>query len=83
MCENPNFTYQYIKNNNYIISAFRQYKRSGIENIKKLDCQFVVNTIGISRSFDPNEIEAIRKSVREQISRMTNQQAAPTGEVPL
>ncbi len=83
VCENPNFTYQYIKNNNYIISAFRQYKRSGIENIKKLDCQFVVNTIGISRSFAPNEIEAIRKSVREQISRMTNQQAAPTGEVPL
>jgi len=83
VCENPNFTYQYIKNNNYIISAFRQYKRNGIANLKKLDCQFVANAMGISRSFDPNEIEAIRKSVRDQISRMTNPRASATGELPL
>ena len=83
VCDNPNFTYQYIKNNGYITSAFRQYKKNGIANIKKLDCQFVVNAMGISRSFDPNELEVIRKSVREQINRMVNPRAASTDEMPI
>lgn len=83
ICESPQFTYQYIKGNEYIVSSFRQYKRNGIESLKKLNCEFIVNALAISRSFDPNEIEAIRKSVREQIRRMVNPQAAPTGEMPL
>lgn len=82
ICESPQFTYQYIKGNDYIVSAFRQYKREGIGSLKKLNCEFIVNALAISRSFDPNEIEAIRKSVREQISRMANPQATPTGELP-
>jgi len=81
VCDSPIFTYQYIKGNNYIVSSFRQYKRNGIERLKKLDCAFIVNALAVSRSFDPNEIEAIRKSVREQIRRMVNQPAAPTGEM--
>ena len=83
ICENPQFTYQYIKGNEYIVSAFRQYKKSGIQSLKKLNCEFIVNAMSISRSFDPNEIEAIRKSVREQIRRMANPQAAPSEEMPL
>jgi hypothetical protein len=51
-------------------------------SIKKLNCEFVVNAMGITRSFDPNEIEAIRRSVREQIRRMANPQATATGEMP-
>jgi hypothetical protein len=81
ICDSPQFTYQYIKGNDYIVSAFRQYKRTGIGSLKKLNCEFIVNALNISRSFDPNEIEAIRKSVREQIRRMANPQAAPTGEM--
>jgi hypothetical protein len=42
----------------------------------------IINTMAITRSFDPNEIEAIRKSVREQIRRMANVQASPSGEIP-
>lgn len=83
ICDSPQFTYQYIKGNDYIVSAFRQYKRNGIISLKKLDCQFIVNAMAISRSFDPNEIEAIRKSVREQIQRMANNPASATGELPL
>jgi hypothetical protein len=81
VCDSPIFTYQYIKSNTYITSAFRQYKRNGIERLRKLDCAFIVNAINISRSFDPNEIEAIRRSVREQIRRMVNEPAQPTGEI--
>ena len=83
ICDNPIFTYQYIRANSYITSAFRQYKRNGIERLRKLDCAFIVNALSLSRSFDPNEIEAIRRSVREQLRRMTNPQAAPSAEMQL
>ena len=83
ICDSPQFTYQYIKGNEYIVSAFRQYKKNGIQSLKKLNCEFIVNAMSMSRSFDPNEIEAIRKSVREQIRRMANPQAGPSEEMPL
>lgn len=83
ICDSPSFTYQYIKGNDYIVSAFRQYKRGGIQQLKKLNCQFIANALALSRSFDPNEIEAIRRSVREQIRRLANPAAVPTGEMPI
>lgn len=83
VCDSPAFTYQYIKGDGYIKSAFRQYKRTGMLRERKLDCSFIMNALSISRSFDPNEIEAIRQSVREQIRRMANPQAAPSGEMPM
>lgn len=86
VCDNPIFTYQYLKNNPnagaYILTAFRQYKLTGIDSLKKLDCEFVANALAISRSFDPNEIEAIRQSVREQINRLMNAPAQASPEVP-
>jgi hypothetical protein len=82
VCQNPNFTYQSIKNNGYISSAFRQYKKRGIGSLKKLDCRFIVNAMAMSRSLDPNEIEAIRKSVRDQINRIVNPPATATEETP-
>jgi len=87
VCNSPQFTYQYLKSKGYINrgqkGAFRQYKVSGISRLRKLDCAAIVNALAISRSFDPNEIEAIRKTVREQIRRIVNFQAAPTGEMPI
>ena len=83
ICENAGFTYQYIKSNNYIVSAFRQYRKVGIRNLKKLDCQFVAKAMAISRSFDPNEIEAIRRSVREQLNRIVNPSAVTMGQTPI
>ena len=83
VCDSPAFSYEYIKAQGYIIrKAFRQYKRSGVAGIQKLNCDFIVNAMAITRSFDPNEIEAIRKSVREQIQRMANVQAGTTPEMP-
>lgn len=87
VCENPVFTYQYLKQKQYIgsssknkrgglISAFRQYKRGGVQQLRKLNCSFVANALALSRSFDPNEIEAIRQSVREQIRRLANPEAS-------
>lgn len=84
VCDSPQFSYEYIKSQEYIVTkAFRQYKRNGIDGLKKLDCDFIVNAMAISRSFDPNEIEAIRQSVREQIQRLANLPAGATPEMPI
>ena len=83
MCENSQLTYQYIKGDDFLVSAFRQYKKNGIQSLKKLNCEFIVNAMAVSRSFDPNEIESIRKSVREQIRKIINPPAEASEELPL
>lgn len=80
---NPAFSYSNIKGNEYITSAFRQYKRQGIRQIRKLDVPFLLNVLASVRTFSPNEVEAIRRSVREQINRLTNPVAAPSVEMPV
>jgi hypothetical protein len=82
-CNNLDFSYQDIKGLDYIVSAFRQYKKNGIQDIKKLDCAFLLNVLASVRSLDPNEIEAIRSSVRDQLYRVTNPSAEPTKEMTL
>lgn len=80
--ENNGFSYSNIKGQEYIVSAFRQYKRLGISGIQKLNSAFLLNVLACSRSIDPNEIEAIRRMIREQIRQTTNTQAQATGEIP-
>jgi len=79
--ENTSFSYrQNLKGSEYIVSAFRQYKRPGVSGIQKLNSAFLLNTLACARSVDPNEIEAIRRVVREQIRRVVNEQAGPSSE---
>lgn len=79
--ENTSFSYQNIRGQNYIVSAFRQYKRPGIGGIQKLNSPFLLNALACSRSTDPNEVEAIRKTIRDQIRQQTQQQAGPSDEM--
>ena len=79
-CNNPNFSYSTLKQGPYIAvtNAFRQYKRAGIRQVKVLDCALLLNVLASVRAISPSEVEAIRRSVREQITRMTNPAAAAT-----
>lgn len=70
--ERTSFSYQNIKGQEYIVSAFRQYRRSGINNLQKLNSAFLLNALACARSVDPNEIEGIRKVIRDQIRQQTN-----------
>lgn len=79
---NPSFSYANIKGDEYITSAFRQYKRNGIRQLKKFDATFLLTVLKSVRSFDPSEIEAIRQSVRQQIQQYTRPEAAPSDEKP-
>jgi len=77
-CDNPRFSYYNIKGDAYIVGAFRQYKRLGIRQIKKLDCAFLLKVLQTVRTLD-----TIRRAVRDQINRTVNPPAQSTEEQPL
>lgn len=78
--DNRMFSYANIKGNQYITSAFRQYKRPGIRGIQKLDTSFLTNVLSRVRAIDPREVDAIRRSVRQQIFDLMNPMAGPQPE---
>lgn len=81
--EKPGFSYrENLKGKEYIVSAFRQYRYQGISGIQKLNSPFLLNALACARSTDPNEIEAIRKMIRDQIRNLANPLAQATGEMP-
>lgn len=80
-CNNRNFSYANIKADRYIISAFRQYKKVGIKRLKILDCNFILNVMGSVRAIDPQEVEAIRNTIREQLNRTINQVVPTVREI--
>ena len=75
-CEKNVFSYSAIRTDKYVVSSFRSYKWSGIRNIKKLDCNLILSVMGIVRSFDPSQVEAIRKSIQDQINTLVNTPAS-------
>ena len=70
MADNPTFSYQHFKGNEYITSAFRQYKKEGIRGVSKVDTAFIVNLLASLRpsTISPNELEAMRQTIRQQIN---------------
>lgn len=72
-CNNPSFSYKLIKGDKYLVSAFRQYKVSGIRMLKNMDCDFILNLLAGIRAVTPMEIGAIRKTIDEQLSKPVNQ----------
>jgi hypothetical protein len=79
-CNNPNFSYNMIKGNAQIPETFRirQYKKIGISRMKIMDCNFILNVMGTVRAIDPQEVEAIRNTIRDQLSRTVNQNVPGT-----
>lgn len=77
-CGNPRFSYFNIKADAFITSAFRQYKRTGIANLRQLDCSFLSSLIQTMRGIDIAEIYAFQKQVNDQIARATNPVAQAT-----
>lgn len=74
-CNNPAFSWESIKGQSYIENAFRSYKWGGIRQVKVLDCQFLLSIMGMVRSFDPAEVEIIRRQIQEQIRQQVNPRA--------
>jgi hypothetical protein len=66
------FNYQNVKPYKYIVEAYRTYKRGGVRGLKVLDCDLIIKSMNIARSIDPQESEAIRENIKEQISKLVN-----------
>jgi len=62
-----NFSYQQIKGNQYIVNAYRSYKKEGRKSVQTLDCNFLNGVLKTARSFKPNELEAIRQNIQKQL----------------
>lgn len=72
-CKSPMFSYySAIKNDKILENAYRSYKWQGIRQIKRLDCDFLLDVIATVKSYDPAEVQIIRKNVQEQINKKIN-----------
>jgi hypothetical protein len=56
--------------------SFRSYKWRGVRQLKVLDPKFLLNIMGMVRSYDPAEAQIIRRQVQEQIRRQINPKAS-------
>jgi len=65
-------SYRNITGQQYIVAAFRSYKWQSIRQLKVLDINYVLNALGTVRSFDPAEVEKMRRAVQEQLKRLAN-----------
>lgn len=73
---NPSFSYTSISSDAYMKKAFRSYKRQGIRQLKVLNHDSLLNIMSMVRSYDPAEVQIIRKQVREQINKQINPKAS-------
>lgn len=77
--DNPAFSFAHIRNDAYIVSAFRSYKRNGISQLMMLDTGFLKNLLTVVRSLDPMEIEQMRQQVHQMIQDQSRQAPAQPG----
>jgi len=71
-CKNPMFSFKGAIKNTQLENAYRSYKWQGVRQVKVLDCDFLLDVIGTIKSYDPAEIQIIRKNVQEQINKKIN-----------
>lgn len=75
------FSYANIKMDNYIIDAFRTYKRGGISNLRMMDSKFLKGLAKVARSLDVNELDQMRGQIEAMIRDAAKQPAAQAGEM--
>jgi hypothetical protein len=76
---NQRFSYAYIKGDQYIVGAFRSYKRAGISQLRMLDTGFLRDLLKVVRSLEPGEIEQMRAQVERLLQEGINQPPAQEG----
>jgi hypothetical protein len=74
-CGNQSLSYQAIKGDEFLVNAYRTYKRTGLRRVQLVDCEFLKTILESLRVLDPEEIEAMRKEVNKQLKEKLNQKA--------
>lgn len=74
-CGKMALSYTHIKGDAYLVNAFRTYKRTGIKNMQVLDCNTINTQLMGRKSYNPQEMKAIRENIKEQLRRSVNPNA--------
>lgn len=81
--DNRAFSYRNIKNDRSLIAAlnsFREYKWMGIRQLRKLNSDFLLQTIEVARSYDPSQMNEMRRAVQEQLKQQVSPKANEIAE---
>jgi hypothetical protein len=70
------FSYKSVSDDENFKAAYRSYKRAGIRQMKVLDSKFLLSVMSAVRSYDPAEVQIIRRQVQEQIRQQINPKAS-------
>lgn len=74
-CGKNFFSYRYIMHDQFMVNAFRTYKRAGMSQIQMLDCDVLGNVLGKIRTFNPQELQYIQKEIQRQLKAQANPSA--------
>lgn len=77
-CGKPLFSYAFIKHDQYIVNAFRTYKKAGLRNLQLLDCDVINMQFQDRRKsykHNPQELKFIKQQIRDQLRRSANPNA--------
>lgn len=66
-CENTGFSYAAVRPDRYIAGAFRMYYRTGMKQVKRMDCGWLLDVLGAVRSFSPGELQKLQEQIQAQI----------------
>lgn len=69
------FSYRSISDSRPFRDSYRSYKRMGVRQMKVLDPSYLLGVMGMVRSYDPAEVQIIRRQVQEQIKQQINPKA--------
>lgn len=73
---NPDFSYKSISGDDYVKKAYRSYKWSGVAGLRMMDHRFLLKVMNMVRSYDPAEVQIIRRQVQEQLRQQINPKAS-------
>lgn len=74
-CKNRRFGYPLLKGKSYIIKGFRVYKRKGIQSLKYLDCEKMLQMMGLKAIVKQKIDKETNRNIEKQINRKTNVKA--------
>ena len=78
---NKPFSYAFIKNDHYIVDAFRTYKRNGISQLRIMDSNFLIGLAKVARSLNVNEIDQVRQQIAMVLKEQLKQPVAQPGPI--
>lgn len=70
------FSYRSLADSRPFKDSYRSYKRMGVRQMRALDPSYLLGVMGAVRSYDPAEVQIIRRQVQEQMRQQVNPKAS-------